>query len=410
MTVEEFVSLQVVHTMEELTSACGNRIVIAYGTGKVGAILIPYLLQNTAIQLRGVTNSRITKTDAGTFSDTGLPVRSIEAWRGQLPDAIILVTTSRPELHAEIVERCIKIGFRKEQIFCVRAELEREVLSACVDKMVPPRDQILGRRLFSDFRYWLVDVMCTAQTLQDVHKAAFAEFKGCHKGQSVVLVGGGPSLNGYSQLEGLPHIGVNSVFLKEGLKLDYWFMRDYCGFQGRESEEDNWCDKLKDYDFVKFFGVSEWGIETREGYQPPETIIEENQGRRFFTTYTKELVHCDIEHYPVMGLGSTIFGALHFALYTMPKRILLAGCDCSSAGHFDGTGGTNECWANAITDSWKWVKKFAARFYPGLEIISVNPVGLKGVFRDIYTKDYLDAHPEIDRVQCEVLNPDDYEK
>ena len=220
MTLEDFMSLQVLHSMQELISACGDAAVIAYGTGKVGKILIPYLVQHASIQLLGVTNSRTMRTNAGTFLDTGLPLRSLEAWREQFPDAVILVTTSRPELHIEIVERCVKVGFRKEQLFCVRAELEREVLSARIDEIVPPKDQALGRRLFSDLRYWLVDMMCTAQTLQDAHKAAFAEFKGCHKGQSVVLVGGGPSLNAYDQLEGLPHIGVNSVFLKAGIKLD----------------------------------------------------------------------------------------------------------------------------------------------------------------------------------------------
>jgi len=49
------------------------------------------------------------------------------------------------------------------------------------------------------------------------------------------------------------------------------------------------------------------------------------------------------------------------------------------------------------------VKKFAALHYPDTEIISVNPVGLKGMFHDMYTESYLDAHPELSRVDCELL-------
>ena len=45
-----------------------------------------------------------------------------------------------------------------------------------------------------------------------------------------------------------------------------------------------------------------------------------------------------------------------------------------------------------------------------MEIISVNPVGLKGMFHDMYTESYLDAHPEIDRERCEVLDQSKYKK
>ena len=35
-------------------------------------------------------------------------------------------------------------------------------------------------------------------------------------------------------------------------------------------------------------------------------------------------------------------------------------------------------------------------YYPSIDIISINPVGLKGVFKDMYTRSYLEQHPEID--------------
>lgn len=110
-----------------------------------------------------------------------------------------------------------------------------------------------------------------------------------------------------------------------------------------------------------------------------------------------------------MAGHSIIFPALHFALYTRPKRVLLVGCDCSLDGHFDGT--ENGCASDqTMVPLWiggyRELKGFAAVHYPDTEFISVNPVGLKGLFRDVYTERYLEAHPELMRSECEIL--DDY--
>ena len=77
---------------------------------------------------------------------------------------------------------------------------------------------------------------------------------------------------------------------------------------------------------------------------------------------------------------SSTFSAMQFALFTNPKRIYLVGCDCSS-GYYDGKGGNN---AAPFIEVWKELKKFADIYYPETEIISVNPVGLKGLFTDLY--------------------------
>lgn len=50
---------------------------IAFGTGGMGKIVIPYLAQEPDIKLHGVTNSRVKSVDAGTFLDTRLPIRSL---------------------------------------------------------------------------------------------------------------------------------------------------------------------------------------------------------------------------------------------------------------------------------------------------------------------------------------------
>ncbi len=45
-------------SISALISACDNSDIIAYGTGKVGKLLIPYLAQNPKVRLIGVTNKK----------------------------------------------------------------------------------------------------------------------------------------------------------------------------------------------------------------------------------------------------------------------------------------------------------------------------------------------------------------
>ena len=37
-----------------------------------------------------------------------------------------------------------------------------------------------------------------------------------------------------------------------------------------------------------------------------------------------------------------------------------------------------------VISLWHQLKRFAQVFYPNTEIISINPVGLKGIFKDEY--------------------------
>ena len=40
-------------------------------------------------------------------------------------------------------------------------------------------------------------------------------------------------------------------------------------------------------------------------------------------------------------------------------------------------------------------KDFSQLYYPETEIICVNPIGLKGIFKEVYTKSFIKEHPEI---------------
>ena len=366
-------------------SALYGKNIIVYGTGIMAKRYVPYLVQDPSIRLCGITNSRVMAEDEGTFLDTGLPLRSLRKWKELLPDAtIFLMGFTASE---EIIANCKSAGFTSFQFITVEM----------VDALGNMESGIAQVREAE-----MLEHLCLANELHDAHKAAFSEFKSCHRGTTVAVVGTGPTLNYYSQLAGVTHIGVNSSFLKENLSLDYYFIAH---------KEMQWLEKLQDYDFVKFFKV---GIINRKAKdQIPEYIIEENGGRRYFSMPLTpfEQIHTNIEYYPVMGYESVVFQAIHFALYTHPKRLLLIGCDCAKNGHFDGE--AQNIFEDTVSiplwiKGYQQVKRFALRHYPDTEIISVNPVGLRGVFRDIYTCSYLEAQPKIGHTEPELLNTFDF--
>ena len=239
-----------------------------------------------------------------------------------------------------------------------------------------------------------LNIACFAIELHETHKASFSEFRDCNTGKDVVVVATGPSMKYYSQIPDIPHIGVNAAFKNENIKLDYYFTTDY-------ESRNEWFEELKNYDFIKFFGQYSAGV-YRDRFQVSEQLVRENNARRFFQGAPNEDININIEYYPLMGFYSITFQAIHFAIYTNPKRIFLVGCDCDSSGYFDGT---QQLFANLPkwAKGYEKVKFFVERFYPETEIISINPVGLKGLFTDVYTENYLSNHVEINRNECKIL-------
>ena len=111
----------------------------------------------------------------------------------------------------------------------------------------------------------------------------------------------------------------------------------------------------------------------------------------------------DISRQPIVDLGGTVFSALQFALYTNPKKIYIVGCDCTT-GHFHPESKVG--WGENLSGQVPWWKRFQQHvndYWPHTEIISVNPVGLKGMFKDVYTQAYVDAHPELLEEDIEIL-------
>lgn len=240
------------------------------------------------------------------------------------------------------------------------------------------------RNFSSDYENFerIVSISLPAQSL---HREVFPKYRGICAGKEVVIVGAGPTLDDYVPIPDAIHIGVNKTFLCEKVALDYLFIQDY--FEDTQDAADAYLPET----CRKFYGYHPNGS---VGAIPEACATRANAERYFF----EDLPLCsrspfppDISRARLGTFSSVIFPALQFALWTHPKRIYLVGCDCTSLGHCRGitdktSAGTKFPLATErLLHGWSEMKKFAERFYPDVEIVSVNPVGLKGMFRDMQT-------------------------
>lgn len=220
-----------------------------------------------------------------------------------------------------------------------------------------------------------------------MHLQTFPKFKGIHQGKDIVLVASGVTASQYTgdKIKDAIHIGVNRSFQINNyeIPMDYIFIQDYSG-KTKEYIDD--LDKYRPDKCQKFYGLTtEWS------YVPERTIPESHaikaKALRYRTDWAKiegfqpEFAF-DIATQPLGCFGSIVFPALQFALWTYPKRIYLVGCDCTTAGYAYDKRDTNFLVPDRVINAYKKFKEFANKYYPDVEIISINPVGLKGIFKE----------------------------
>lgn len=225
----------------------------------------------------------------------------------------------------------------------------------------------------------------------ELHKKTFAGYRNKFAGKTIVLVGAGPSLNQFKPIKNAIYVGLNRAFLFDKVKFDYLFSIDKAGI-------DKIYDKFIKYDCIKFVGDQNLG----KNWQIPESII--NKIPNVLRYKTDVGFPCkfalDIEFEPLANFNTVSLQAMQFILYTNPAKVYLVGIDCSTAGHFTdntkhhiedfdlkGRGDNVSVMMNNSIEYWKQLKEFADTYYPETEIISVNPVGLRGLFKDLDQKD-----------------------
>ena len=228
--------------------------------------------------------------------------------------------------------------------------------------------------------------MCNSET--------FSSIKNCNVGKEVALCGAGPTLKKYKPIDGVFHVALNRALLNDQIKYDWFIADDWDGV-------DFMKDTLKSYECKKFFG-HQLGADYADNRQIPETYLRECGAARYYTDqYMKTDIWkshfvCDIDRMAIANMPNIALSAMQIVLFTNPKRIYLVVCD-ASAGHFVQPNSLNQCRvdkqekdlkmavsSDRTIEKWKELKAFASTFYPDVEIVSINPVGLKGIFVDRY--------------------------
>ena len=235
----------------------------------------------------------------------------------------------------------------------------------------------LHKKLFHD----LTDLIQRSISTSILHQKTFSRFKNSHQGQEIVLVACGPTAKEYKRIDGAIHIGVNRAFQIEDIDLQYLFIQDYRSLKHCIKE----ANSYKPASCIKFYGHREitsaffskdWEV---DAYMPECDVIEANA--LHYRIFDIDTMGCRFSHFidiePLGAFQSIVFPAMQFALWTNPRRIYLVGCDCTE-GYFDGQPSAMS--SNILMPHWVLLKKFARMCYPETEILSINPVGLLGIF------------------------------
>ena len=172
------------------------------------------------------------------------------------------------------------------------------------------------------------------------------------------------------------------------INFDYYFLAHYSDITAE------YADKISDGSFIKFYG--RYLSPKFKSWNCPDYFFDKPEAYKYYIDSYMDDFAENLEVSPFKNGGSIAIIAFQFALWSHPKRIFLVGCDCSMNGYYNPS--VNQpVWAgfNETLRSYPLLKNFASIYYPDIEIVSVNPVGLKGLFRDVYTKDYVEANPDL---------------
>lgn len=238
-----------------------------------------------------------------------------------------------------------------------------------------------------------------------LHQQTFSEFKNCNENKSVVLMGAGPSVKFYTPIKNAIHVGCGRAVLFDKVHFDYLFTIDKISLDAIGETFLNY----KNANCIKFIGDINWG----KDYQISEKFRLLCHARAYKTTckISPSRFVLDIDKEPLGAFHSVVFQAAQFVMFTNPKIVYLVGMDCSAGGkHFAGKEHDVSSRGEDIlylqqeqVREWKLFKDFVNLYYPETKIISVNPIGLKNMFSDCYTREFLDENKEMNLGYVSIL-------
>lgn len=213
-----------------------------------------------------------------------------------------------------------------------------------------------------------------------LHKQVFPKYKNINEGRDVVIIATGPTLKDFKPIEDAIYIGVNKAFEYDKIMFDYLFLQDYSGATKTYINDFLNYHVESTKKFIGFIDFSAFSYSVMPDYFSNLQNVE-----RYCTYHPmiNQQFNHDISCHPLGEHCSIVFPAIQFALWTHPKRIFIVGCDTNMKGYFNNNS-ENVLYLDEILAGWKKLKQFAEVYYPDIEIISVNPIGLKGMFKDEY--------------------------
>ena len=382
----------IIHNRADLEQVCGKRPeIIIYGAGLVAHVMAQYLLKHSYGER--ICSVVVKSREQNPEEILGIPVIQLDELTEQQVDAVFLIATLE-NLHEEIAKEleacdCKEVAAVSNDFYYT---VKREQSDFTGDILFRQKEwsNRMQLELFQNLRQELCynlrqELLYNREMgeVRAVHDKTFSQFMGIHKGRDIVIVATGPSLQKYKPIPDAIHIGVNTAYKASSITFDYFFVQDYSG-KSIQTVED-----IKNTPFIKFFGkymeCSDFE-QLAEGIEIPEQKALEAGAMRYYLDWPMgSPIHRDIRYAPLMHYYSVVFPAIQFALYCNPGKIYLVGCDCSQKGHFNGD--KQDCLpVEGLLQGYNELKKFAEKHYPETEIISINPVGLKGYFKDIYTE------------------------
>ena len=295
----------------------------------------------------------------------------------------VVVVVAPTRTHAEINQSLLRLGFQKFVFLHIEAVKQIDVSL----KQMLSSNQALFYYM-DHFSKKLTDLEHRIDEQNEVcavNTKAFAEYRNRFLGKRVVLFATGPTSKYYTPIPDAIHIGVNFAWRREDIPLDFLFTQD--GKIAIYGKVEQGFNKIREKVFVGIYSPRTDWFTFSENFS-----LEENV-RRFYSNGSSkdQKIHQDICYHPLIDFWTVAHPALHFALFTYPKEIYLVGCDTSSKGHFYDPQKQNDLMIQNVKVGYARIKMFAKHFYPDTEIISINPVGLKGLFRDGYTEEYLES-------------------
>lgn len=239
---------------------------------------------------------------------------------------------------------------------------------------------------------------CLSSDIANTHCKTFPKFKNSNIGKSIAIFGSGPTLNYAPKINKSKKIACNrsyEFFLDT--KCDYFFGQDYHGIK-------SFYNKAIKNSTYAFIGIN---VNKSITNAPPAQYRNlENVYSYYFHTwfYSSIIIKPNIESFPLADFFTVVHPALHFAFYTNPEVIYLVGCDTSTGGYANKNILQFKIDIDQIITGYRKFKEFRDNEYPETRIVSVNPIGLKGIFEDVYTEEFLDHNPDLDKDDIVIIN------